>query len=48
LLIDRDPQALLSQCLGILVGELEASVYGVMRGDADLGRVIRGAPVHAP
>jgi hypothetical protein len=27
-------------------GELEASVYGVMRGDADLSRVIRGAHVH--
>jgi chromosome partitioning protein len=47
LLIDLDPQASLSQCLGIPVGELEASVYGVMRGDADLGSVIRGAPVHA-
>ncbi|MDQ3795174.1 MAG: ParA family protein [Actinomycetota bacterium] len=47
LLIDLDPQASLSQCLGIPVGELEASVYGVMRGDADLSRVIRGAPVHA-
>src|SRR3712207_8125326 len=43
LLIDLDPQASLSQCLGIPVGELEASVYGVMRGDADLSRVIRGA-----
>src|SRR5215207_2401198 len=47
LLIDLDPQASLSQCLGIPVGELEASVYSVMRGDADLGSVIRGAPVHA-
>jgi chromosome partitioning protein len=46
LLIDLDPQASLSQCLGIPVGELEASVYGVMRGDADLSGVIRGAPVH--
>jgi chromosome partitioning protein len=46
LLIDLDPQASLSQCLGIPVGELEASIYGVMRGDADLGGVIRGAPVH--
>jgi chromosome partitioning protein len=47
LLIDLDPQASLSQCLGIPVGELGASVYSVMRGDADLGSVIRGAPVYA-
>ena len=46
MLINLDPQALLSQCLGIPVGELEASVYGVMRGDAKLSRVIQGAPVH--
>ena len=46
LLIDLDPQASLSQCLGIPVSELEASVYSVMRGDADLGWVIRRAPVH--
>jgi hypothetical protein len=42
LLIDLDPQALLSQYLGIPVSELEASVYSVMRGDTDLGRVTRG------
>jgi hypothetical protein len=36
-------EASLSQRLGIPVSELEASVYGVMRGDADLGRVMRGA-----
>jgi hypothetical protein len=43
LLIDLDLQALLSQCLGIPVSELEESVYSVMRRDADLGRVTRGA-----
>ena len=43
MLIDLDPQALLSQCLGIPVSELEASVYSVMRGDADLSRVTWGA-----
>ncbi len=42
MLIDLDPQAALFQCLGIPVSELEASVYGVMRGDTDLGRVTRG------
>jgi hypothetical protein len=42
LLIDLDLQALLSQYLGIPVSELEASVYSVMRGDTDLGRVTRG------
>lgn len=43
MLIDLDPQALLSQCLGIPVSELEASVYSVMGGDADLSRVTWGA-----
>ena len=43
MLIDLDPQALLSQCLGIPVSELEALVYSMMRGDTDLGRVTRGA-----
>ena len=43
MLIDLDAQASLSQGLGIPVSELEASVYSVMCGDADLGRVTRGA-----
>ena len=43
MLIDLDPQALLSQCLGIPVSELEALVYSMMREDTDLGRVTRGA-----
>jgi chromosome partitioning protein len=45
LLIDLDPQASLSQCLGIPVDALERSVYDVMRGEAELAAAITELPV---
>jgi chromosome partitioning protein len=48
LLIDLDPQASLSQCLGISVDKLESSIYDVMRGESDLASIITELPVNGP
>jgi chromosome partitioning protein len=48
LLIDLDPQASLSQCLGISVDELESSIYDVMRGESELPSIITELPATEP
>jgi len=48
LLIDLDPQASLSQCLGIPIDELESSIYDVMQGESELAAIITELPTKGP